>query len=231
MKCLVIINSDQLYEAQDDYKFLHYSKLLELKQSDLELLLDDAEGLLILGGPQHIPEIEKYPELFIELQLLEIAIRKRIFIMGICLGFQLINYYFGNTVRSLESPCIGCGFLDISTFSSYADEKLAKLNLEILGHCFSFHYDGVFENKSSELQTVALSNSGLIYVVKHVDLPIYGVQFHPELSFESLHGCLKKYDVCANCMSCESVFDDIRKHFFEVLFEGSKKIEPIANCV
>jgi len=74
--------------------------------------LNGVDVLIFTGGPQHLTEIEKYPELRNELTLLKYAIDKRIIIIGICLGFQLINYHFGNKVIQLPEPVVGHNFME-----------------------------------------------------------------------------------------------------------------------
>ena len=43
-------------------------------------------------------------------------------------------------------------------------------------------HNDYIENVSSIIQIIAQDSRGLCYGIKHKELPIYGVQFHPERS-------------------------------------------------
>lgn len=100
---------------------------------------------------------------------------KRVPILGVCLGHQIIGYVFGAKVEKGVRPMHG---------------KVTKLHTN--GH-------GVFrdlpdsydvtryhslivskENFPKNLQVDAWSEDGVIMGIHHTEQPVYGVQFHPE---------------------------------------------------
>ncbi|NBT47632.1 MAG: hypothetical protein EBT07_07395 [Actinobacteria bacterium] len=173
----------------------------DLSGADFDALLNEKHAVIFTGGPQHIPRIDEYPELRHELRLLDVAIQRNLKIIGICLGFQLINYYFGNTIVELPSLCCGHNFVDTTTFNTYGDPHLQKIDVNVFANSFSYHYDGVLTNTHPDIRVVAKSvplgesATVIIYAIGHARLPIYAVQNHPEadaLSIVRMFGVLRK---------------------------------------
>lgn len=189
-RTLVIMNYKEHIEDPD---YVYCMDLLHKTNTELTDMLNGVSTLLLSGGPQHVPNISEHPELKKEIQLIFAAAQRGIVVVGICLGFQLINCAFGNPVVRLPSPIIGCGKLDVRSVRTYADPLLECIDFEALAQGFSFHYDGVHEVLSSDLQVVATGPDGIVYFVKHERFPIYGIQSHPEATVEGILGCLKRY--------------------------------------
>ncbi len=216
-KYLVIINYDTEEPClnKENIKYISYKTLLEIPNNNLEYLLDNIDGLIISGGPQHIPYFDNHPELLKEIYLIYYAIKKKIIILGICLGFQLLNHYFGNIVTTLTKCVIGCNKINLETINTHGDEVLGNIDFNLLASGFSFHYDGVKANISKELLVIAKDNNNNLYFVKHKYLPIYGVQLHPEACYYETKKCLKKYKVNQDInLPDDSHLEKIRRNFF-----------------
>src|SRR5262245_9817091 len=69
--------------------------------------LDDVEGIVILGGPQNVTDIDKYPWMQTEAAYLKLAHAAHLPVIGICLGAQLIAHALGGKVTPREKPSIG----------------------------------------------------------------------------------------------------------------------------
>jgi gamma-glutamyl-gamma-aminobutyrate hydrolase PuuD len=229
-RTLVIMNYKEDIEDPD---YIYCMDLLYKTNTELATLLDGVSTLLISGGPQHIPDMADYPEpssttgcygssrfaigaeLKKEIQLIFLATQRGITVIGICLGFQLINCAFGNPVLRLPAPIIGCGFLDVSSVQTYADPLLECIDFRLLAKGFSFHYDGVPQAVSPELRVVATGPDGIIYFVKHWRYPIYGIQSHPEATLSGILECLERYGAEAPAeMATEEVLEEVRATFF-----------------
>jgi GMP synthase (glutamine-hydrolysing) len=60
--------------------------------------LDGASGLLVMGGPMAVYEMERFPHLRDELKLIEAALAQSLPILAICLGSQLLAAALGARV-------------------------------------------------------------------------------------------------------------------------------------
>lgn len=70
--------------------------------------LDNVQGLVILGGPQNVTDIERYPWMRREVELIRAAHGKERPVIGICLGAQLIAHALGGKVEAREGkPAMG----------------------------------------------------------------------------------------------------------------------------
>lgn len=69
--------------------------------------LDDVEGLIILGGPQNVTDIDSHPWMQAEAEFIRQMHAAQRPIIGICLGAQLIAHALGGAVAPREKPAIG----------------------------------------------------------------------------------------------------------------------------
>jgi GMP synthase-like glutamine amidotransferase len=221
---LVVVNgTGRICTDKAVLRYVCADELLGATDAALDTLLAGADGLLLTGGPQHIPRIAEYPELQDELRLLAKAVQRRMFVFGICLGFQLINQYYGNTVHVLETPHIGRGYLALDSVDTVttADPFVRQFPFARVQNAVSIHYDGVVENTSPELLTVARDCCGHVYMVAHRTLPVYGIQSHPEATAEGLADCAARYGFCLDVPDAVHLAQ-IRAAFFEALFASGK---------
>ena len=65
------------------------------------------DGLVVLGGGMHPSEIDLYPHLTHEIEILKTAVDKKLPVLGICLGSQLLNIALGGTCSALDKPEFG----------------------------------------------------------------------------------------------------------------------------
>jgi GMP synthase-like glutamine amidotransferase len=174
---------------------------------------------VISGGPQFVTELDRFPELLLELDLIHVAAAAGKLVLGICLGFQLINHAFGNRVVRLDEPRIGCGYFDPTSVTTGNDSHLQQIDFACFDAAFSFHNDGVITNESPDLITVAKSrcDPALIYAVRHRTLPIYGFQIHPEATALGIQGCLARYgEALLKPLAATEALEAVRRAFFSV---------------
>jgi GMP synthase (glutamine-hydrolysing) len=77
------------------------------RHPDAEPALDRYQALVVLGGPMHVTETDRYPHLLTECRLIEQALEQRIPVLGICLGAQLLAHVLGARVAPARRPEIG----------------------------------------------------------------------------------------------------------------------------
>ncbi len=131
-----------------------------------------AKGLILSGGPRSVYGEESLrcdPKIF-EMDLP---------ILGICYGMQLLNIHFGGTVRARELGEYGRAKLLI--------EKVDPLFSEVTDSTVWMSHGDSVDLPGNSLQVLARSEDGLIAAVGHCERPIFGIQFHPEVS-NTRHG-------------------------------------------
>jgi GMP synthase (glutamine-hydrolysing) len=135
---------------------------------------DEVAGAVVMGGPMNVDEIERFPGLAAEREWLAEATRRRMPVLGICLGAQLLARALGAEVRPGEGPELGFAPVEVG---DPADPVLGGLapGTDVLhwhGDVFDLP-DGAEPLASSaqtEHQAFRAGNA-------------WGVLFHPEADF------------------------------------------------
>ena len=144
-----------------------YSEIVSCFKFSREVIEEvKPKGIILSGGPRSVylpdsPRVEKW--------IFDLGVP----VLGICYGHQLIAYLFGGKV---ESGYREYGRTKIrivkrdSLFDDWEDEETVWMS----------HSDAVVE-LPREFEILAVSENNVIAAFKHRELPIYGVQFHPEV--------------------------------------------------
>jgi GMP synthase (glutamine-hydrolysing) len=77
------------------------------RHPNAEPVLERYQALVVLGGPMHVTETSRYPHLLTECHLIEQALARRLPVLGICLGAQLLAHVLGARVAPALRPEIG----------------------------------------------------------------------------------------------------------------------------
>ena len=166
----------------------------------IEQLLELAGGLVLTGGEDIAPSrygAEPHPALAavdhardaLEVSLLERALERRMPVLGICRGLQLLNVALGGTlyqdlaaelggslVHEQQAP-IGARWHGARV---EAGSRLAEIFGETELKINSFHHQGIREI-SPQLRALAWAEDGLVEAVEAPAYPwVMGVQWHPE---------------------------------------------------
>lgn len=104
-------------------------------------------------------------------------------IFGVCLGFQGLAEYYGGTLGKLSQPCHGeASALEV------ADHGVLFKNIK--GAMEVGRYHSLYIHNQPAGFVAEAECAGILMAARHADLPIAGVQFHPEsiLSLKNEHG-------------------------------------------
>jgi GMP synthase (glutamine-hydrolysing) len=74
--------------------------------------LEDAAGLLVMGGPMGVYESDRYPFLNEEERLVQLALAAGVPLLGVCLGSQLLAHVLG--ARVAKGPRKEIGWFDVT---------------------------------------------------------------------------------------------------------------------
>jgi N5-(cytidine 5'-diphosphoramidyl)-L-glutamine hydrolase len=127
-----------------------------------------ADALLLTGGDDLGAEQQPTPRDRTENQVLAKAISLHMPIFGTCRGLQMINRHFGGRIaRQLPETHVGIHDVRLSNGAS------RKVN--------SFHNEGVMRADTADgFDVFAVTDGGVVEGIRHRDLPIVAVQWHPE---------------------------------------------------
>lgn len=167
-----------LLDNYDSFTYNLAQALRKLQDREVVVLRNDAltveeaesyDSIVVSPGPG-LPE-----DAGITISLLQRYIRFKP-ILGVCLGHQALICALGGSLRQLEMPLHGL------------DRKIRKLKEDALWENIQFpmatgrYHSWVAHEDSlpAELEVLAKGEEDSIVAIKHRDLPVYGVQFHPE---------------------------------------------------
>jgi gamma-glutamyl-gamma-aminobutyrate hydrolase PuuD len=121
------------------------------------VLLTGGNDLVSLGGDA--PERDATEDL-----LLGWCLDKRVPVVGVCRGMQVILQRFGFPLRRLS------GHAGVE-HEIFLEDRQVSVN--------SFHHWGCTEI-ADPLMRLAIARDGVIEAIRHVEMPIFGIMWHPE---------------------------------------------------
>ncbi len=143
--------------------------------------LKNVDGIISGGGPMGVYEIKdgSYDFLKGEQEYLLRAIYSGKAILGLCLGHQLLaSVLGGNIAKSLVQAEYGWSKITLNK-EGVADPLFKEIPSSF--QSFEFHKDAVL-SLPKEAITLATSLSCPIQAFRYSTYPVWGVQFHPEIS-------------------------------------------------
>lgn len=128
----------------------------------------DPQGLILSGGPSSVYEKDAPrcdPELF----------RMGLPVLGICYGLHLACDALGGQVESTPSREYGRAILSVTEGNPLFDGTSEEMQV------WMSHGDQV-SNMSDQFDTIASTDTCPYAAIQHKELPVYGLQFHPEVT-------------------------------------------------
>ncbi len=146
--------------------------------------LDLAAGLIVLGGPMNVDETDRYPFLGPEVVWIRQAVQRRIPMLGICLGSQLLAKAFG--ARVYPNPVKEIGWYEVELTPPAAEDPLFA-GCPVRPTVFQWHGDTFdLPPGATLLATAPLCRHQAFRVDPHA----YGLQFHIEMTAELIESWL-----------------------------------------
>lgn len=127
-----------------------------------------ASGVLLTGGDDLGPDENWTLRDKTEHSLIEGALKRRLPMFGACRGLHMINRYFGGRLsRALPEPHVG------EHDVRFDGRGMLRIN--------SFHNQGVMsDGLARDLAPLAVTAGGVVEALRHRNLPVTAVQWHPE---------------------------------------------------
>jgi GMP synthase (glutamine-hydrolysing) len=137
--------------------------------------LERYAALIVLGGPMNADQIDSYPNLLAEVEIIRDALDRDMSVLGICLGAQLLAKALGGTVSRNQRREIGWCHVDL-TDAGRSDPVLAAFSER--QRVFQWHEDGIaLPEGVARLASSPESPVQAFRVGEHA----YGFQFHLEV--------------------------------------------------
>lgn len=182
--------------------------------------IDDFDCLIIMGGPQSPREQEIYPYLTNEINLIKYAIKANKFVLGFCLGAQLIGEALG--AQTQKSPHKEIGIWPITLTEEGKNDPLF--------HDFNDSFDVIHWHNDMpgipQGATLLASSLGCPHQAFRYNSYTYGFQFHMEITQTDAE------IMCFNCPDdlAPTEFTQTQKSFLNSDFHSiNQKLNLVLN--
>ena len=145
-----------------------YSEILPWDIAEDKIRNLNPKGIILSGGPNSVTEsfTPRAPQCVFDL---------KVPILGICYGMQTIAEQMGGQVMSVDQKEFGHSELKI------VNESILFKNLDKKINVWMSHGDQV-QDLPDNYNLIASTKTAPIAAMEHKNLPIYAIQFHPEVT-------------------------------------------------
>lgn len=126
------------------------------------------DAVVLSPGPGVPAEAGKLMEVIRE------AVHRSIPVLGVCLGMQAIAEFFGGSIYNRKLVMHG------QQVKIRHNKSAIFRDLPDTYHVGLYHSWAVSEVLPEVLKSTAHSDDGVMMALEHTQMPVYGVQFHPE---------------------------------------------------
>jgi len=170
----------QLKDAGFRIRYVNFGRTPDAKPN-----IEKYDGLIILGGPMCVDQMDSHPHLQTEIDCIKLAMEQQMPVLGICLGAQLIATALGATVR--RNPVKEIGWYDVTPTEAGTKDPLFS--------CFN-GTEKIFQWHGDTFDIP----HGAVHLATSPDCPnqafrygerTYGLQFHLEVDEPLIQRWLK----------------------------------------
>lgn len=208
----IIINT--LKENKLRLKYVNFQRDPDQKVE----IKDYHSGLIVLGGNMNPDELDTYPHLKHEIELIQEALAKDIPVLGICLGSQLLNMALGGDCYSLKQAEFGWQSIEkLQEHPAFADFPKQM-------PVFQWHQ---YASRLPKQVDLILGNDSCAQAFSYQNKAI-GVQFHLEVDKLLLNRWLAHPDYLSHLEShigqaaIKKIHDDTRENLIHSIQTGEK---------
>ena len=145
------------------------------RQPELRPQLDKYAAVIVLGGPMNADQIDTYPNLKSEVEIIREAVAQDMSVLGICLGAQLLAKALGGSVQ--RNSVREIGWYDVELTAAGATDAVLSA-FAPTQRVFQWHEDGIsLPAGTTHLARSAASEVQAFRYGEHA----YGFQFHLEV--------------------------------------------------
>ncbi|MDD2575615.1 MAG: type 1 glutamine amidotransferase [Acholeplasmataceae bacterium] len=168
--------------------------MISLDNPNVEDILKLCDGFLITGGtdldPTTYNQINNGLSKGIDLRLdnldkliIEHAVKHKKPLLGICRGHQSLNVFLGGTLYQ-DLDHLNNNHNKVKENHFIQIDKNDFINIDGIINVNSYHHQAI-KDLAEDLEVIGRHNDQTIEMVFHKTLPIFAVQWHPEINSES----------------------------------------------
>lgn len=168
--------------------------MLTLENPDIESILKLCDGFIITGGTDVDPityhevnnglstGIDKRLD-DIDKQIIEHSVKYKKPLLGICRGHQSINVFLGGSLHQ-DLGDLNQNHQRIKENHNVLITKNTFIDLPSLIQVNSYHHQAI-KDLALSLEIIGRNEDAIIEMVAHKTLPLFAVQWHPEINSDS----------------------------------------------
>ena len=154
--------------------------ICDLSIGDAVPELDSFSHLIIMGGPMAVYEMQQYPYLVNEALFIDRAIKANKYVLGVCLGAQMVAHVLGAKVYPGQKKEIGWYEVAL-TPDGMSDRLMSALALPDRNAAQVFQWHGDTFDLPRNAAWLALSDLFPNQAFRYADR-VYALQFHIEVT-------------------------------------------------